>query len=42
MTSNNWLFITIVAVIGVTCYLIATGPDITSEEREIMEEEWWG
>jgi hypothetical protein len=29
-------------VIGVTVYGILTRPEITPEERESMEEEWWG
>jgi hypothetical protein len=42
MTSNNWLFVFVVGLIGLTGYLIATRPEITPEEREEMEEEWWG
>lgn len=42
MTSNNWLFVTVLGLLGLTCYLIATRPEITPEEREDMEEEWWG
>jgi hypothetical protein len=42
MTSNNWLFVTIIGLFGLTCYMIATRPEITQEEREKMEEEWWG
>jgi hypothetical protein len=29
-------------VAGLAVYLMATRPEITPEEREIMEEEWWG
>jgi len=42
MTSDNWLALFILGVVGVTVYGILTRPEITPEEREIMEEEWWG
>lgn len=42
MTSNNWLALFILSVLGLTGYLIITRPEITPEERESMEEEWWG
>ena len=42
MTSNNWLALIVLGVLGVTGYLIATRPAITPEERKSMEEEWWG
>jgi hypothetical protein len=42
MTSDNWLFVFFIGVLGAAGYLIATRPDISPEEREEMEEEWWG
>ena len=42
MTSNNWLALLILSILGLTAYMIATRPEITPEERELMEEEWWG
>ena len=42
MTSSNWLFVFILSVLGLTGYLIVTRPDVTPEEREDMEEDWWG
>ena len=42
MTSDNWLALFILGVVGVTVYGILTRPDITPEEYESMEEEWWG
>lgn len=42
MTSNNWLALLILSILGVTAYMVATRPEITKEERESMEEEWWG
>lgn len=42
MTADNWLALFILSVLGLTAYLIITGPEITPEERESMEEEWWG
>jgi len=41
MTSDNWLFITVVGLITLTAYLVATKPKITEQERKEMEEEWW-
>jgi len=41
MTSNNWLFITVIGLLGLTGWLIATRPVITPEERKEMEEDWW-
>jgi hypothetical protein len=42
MTSDNWLALFMLGVVGVTVYGILTRPKITPEERESMEEEWWG
>ena len=42
MSSNNWLFVAVIGLLGLTCYLIATRPEITTEERKDMEEDWWG
>jgi hypothetical protein len=42
MTSSNWLALFMLGVVGVTVYGILTRPEITPEERESMEEEWWG
>ena len=42
MTSNNWLALIVVGLLGLTGYLIATRPEFTPEERKEMEEEWWG
>jgi hypothetical protein len=41
MTADNWLFIIVIGVLGLTGYLIATRPTITPEERKEMEEDWW-
>jgi hypothetical protein len=41
MTSNNWLFLFIVGLLGLTGWMIASAPEITPEEREDMEEDWW-
>jgi hypothetical protein len=42
MTSNNWLFITVIGLLGLTGWLIATRPVISDDDRKSMEEEWWG
>ena len=42
MSSRSWLVAAILGLFGLTCYLFATRPEITPEEREDMEEEWWG
>jgi hypothetical protein len=42
MTADNWLFILVISVWLLTAYLIVTAPDITEQDREEMEEEWWG
>ncbi len=42
MTSNNWLFVAVVGLFGLTCDLIATRPEITPEERKDMEEDGGG
>ena len=40
--SGKLLFATVIGLFGLTCYLIATQPEITLQEREEMEEDWWG
>lgn len=40
--TDRILFFTVIGIFAVTCYLIAARPEITQEEREGMEEEWWG
>jgi hypothetical protein len=42
MTSNNWLFVIVIGLLGLTGWLIATRPVISDEDRKSMEEEWWG
>ena len=46
MTSENWLFVFILGLLGLTGYLIVTRPVITLDTldapEEEMEEEWWG
>ena len=42
MTSSNWLALFILGVVGVTVYGILTRPDITPEDFEFLDEEWWG
>ena len=42
MSSNNWLFVTIVAVIGVTAWIIATNDLLPDDIIEMLEdEEMW-
>lgn len=42
MSADRWLFVAVVGIFGLTCYLLATRPEISLEDREAMEEEWWG
>jgi hypothetical protein len=42
MTADNWLFILVMGIIILTAYLTATAPKTTAQDREEMEEEWWG
>jgi len=42
MTSDNWLAFFMLGVVGVAIYMIATRPELTTEEIEDLEEEWWG
>jgi hypothetical protein len=42
MTSSNWLAMFMLGVAGLAVYLLATRPEISLEELEEMEEEWWG
>jgi hypothetical protein len=42
MNNDTPLFVIIVGLAILTTYLIATAPKITEQEREEMEEEWWG
>jgi hypothetical protein len=41
MTADNWLLVLVVSVWILTAYLIATAPDVTAQDREEMEEDWW-
>ena len=36
------LFFVILGLAALTAYLIATKPKTTAQEREEMEEDWWG
>jgi len=36
------LFAIIIGLAALTAYLIATKPPATAQEREEMEEDWWG
>jgi hypothetical protein len=40
MTSNNWLAVFILTILGLTGYMIATRPKL-DDLGEIKEEEWW-
>lgn len=42
MTSDNWLALFMIGVVAATIYGLLTAPEITQEERDSMEEEWWG
>ena len=42
MTDDTPLFVIIIGLAVLTAYLIATRPPITAQEREEMEEDWWG
>lgn len=42
MNNQTILFATIVGIVSLTIYLIATSPTPSPQEREEMEEEWWG
>jgi hypothetical protein len=42
MTDNTPLFAIIIGLAALTAYLIATAPKTTAQEREEMEEDWWG
>ena len=41
MTSDMPLLFTIVGLLGLTAYMVATAPKITEQERKDMEEDWW-
>jgi hypothetical protein len=41
VTSGNWLALFMLGVVGVTVYGILTRPEISLEEIEEMEEDWW-
>ena len=41
MTSGNWLALFVLGVVGVTVCGILTRPEISLEEIEEMEEDWW-
>jgi hypothetical protein len=42
MTSDTPLFFMVMGLLALTAYLIATAPKTTAQEREEMEEDWWG
>lgn len=42
MSSRSWLVAAILGLFGLSCYLIATRPEITLEGLEDLEEDWWG
>ena len=42
MTDNTPLFAIVIGLAALTAYLIATRPPVTAQEREEMEEDWWG
>jgi hypothetical protein len=42
MTDNTPLFAIVIGLAALTAYLIATAPKTTAQEREEMEEDWWG
>ena len=39
--SERALFIAVMALMGLAGYLFATRPQLTAEDREEMEEDWW-
>jgi hypothetical protein len=41
MTDHS-LFFVVMGLLILTAYLMATKPEITAQEREEMEEDWWG
>ena len=41
MSSDNILFLVVIGLIILTAYLAATKPEITAQEREEMEKDWW-
>jgi hypothetical protein len=40
--SDTPLFFVVIGLLGLTAYLMATAPKTTAQEREEMEEDWWG
>jgi hypothetical protein len=42
MTGDTPLFFAIIGLLGIAAYLMATKPKTTAQEREEMEEDWWG
>lgn len=40
--TDRILFFVIAGLLLLTFYLMATAPKITAQEREEMEEDWWG
>jgi len=42
MTNDTPLFFVVMGLLALTAYLIATAPKTTAQEREEMEEDWWG
>lgn len=41
MTSNNWLALFIVSVLGIAGYIALTKPDETNPYGS-LEDDWWG
>ena len=41
MTSNNWLALFIVSVLGIAGYIALTKPE-EEADLHIPEEDWWG
>lgn len=40
MTSNNWLALLILSILGVTAYMVATRPDPTDNGWGDIDEDW--
>lgn len=42
MTANNWLALFIVGVAGLAVCMAASRPEITLDELDEFDDEWWG
>jgi hypothetical protein len=40
--TDRVLFFVVVGIVLLSIYLTATAPETTAQEREEMEEDWWG